>query len=90
MHGLHQMSNWLENYFGRTRWNSKVTWVKLKQASVYLEMVLISMLDWSMICAESTMGMEIFLAPPGGPPRWRGLMEAHFGPFGDSVNQHAR
>jgi hypothetical protein len=27
VHVLRCMYHWLENYFGRTRWNFKVTWV---------------------------------------------------------------
>jgi hypothetical protein len=34
--------------------------------------VLISAQDSCMICTECTTGMEIFLATPDGPPRWRG------------------
>jgi hypothetical protein len=36
--------------------------------SIYLQIVVISAL-----CAEYTMGMEIFFAPPDGPPRWRAI-----------------
>jgi hypothetical protein len=41
VHGLYRMNHGHGNHFGRTRWNSKVTWVKWKLASVSLEIVLI-------------------------------------------------
>jgi hypothetical protein len=28
VHGLRRMFHWIQNYFGRTRWYSYVTWVK--------------------------------------------------------------
>jgi hypothetical protein len=40
-----------------------------KLASVLLEMVLISAQGRCTFCAECTMGMEIFMATPEGPPR---------------------
>jgi hypothetical protein len=43
-----------------------------------------------MVCAECTIGLEIFLATPDGPPFWRGQIEGRFGTFGDIVNLSAR
>jgi hypothetical protein len=41
LHGLHRMYHRLENHFGRTRWNSKVTWVIRNLVSVHLETMLV-------------------------------------------------
>jgi hypothetical protein len=38
-----------------------VTWVKCKLVLVYMEIILISVLDGCIVCAERTMGMEIVL-----------------------------
>jgi hypothetical protein len=80
----------LANCFGRTRWNSLVTWVKWKLVLVHLEIVLISAQDRCMICDECTIGMEIFRAHPMELLGDKGQVEACFGTFGDSVNLSAR
>jgi len=41
VHGLHQTYHRLRNFFGRTQWYFKVTRIKWKLDSVYLEIVLI-------------------------------------------------
>jgi hypothetical protein len=46
--------------------------------------------DRCTVCAECTMGMEIFLATPNGPSRWCGSNVARFCSFGNSVNLDAR
>jgi hypothetical protein len=43
-----------------------------------------------MVCADFNMGMEIFLGTPDELLGDVGLMEAHFGLFGDSANLDAR
>jgi hypothetical protein len=45
VHGLRQTCNRHINSFGRTRYNSKVAWVKWMLISVDLEVVLMSMKD---------------------------------------------
>ena len=55
-----------------------------------LEIVLTSMQDRCTVCAECTMGMEIILAIPDGTLGDVGQGEAHFSPFGDSVNLDTR
>jgi hypothetical protein len=80
----------LANCFGRTRWNSLVTWVKWKLILVRLEIVLISAQDRCMICVECTTDMEIFRAHPMELLGDMGQVEAHFGMFGNSVNLSAR
>jgi hypothetical protein len=37
--------------------------------SVCLQIVLILMQDWSTVCAERTVGLEIILDAPDGTPR---------------------
>jgi hypothetical protein len=64
--------------------------VKWKLVSIHLEIVLISMQDWCMVCPKWTIGLEISLDAPNGTPTWCGSTSAYFGPFGDSVNLDAR
>ena len=66
---------------------TRVMWNLL---SVRLEIVLVSMQDRCTVCAKRTTGSEIILDAPDGTPRWRGHVEYHFGPFGDSVSVGAR
>ena len=67
--GLHQTYHRLRNHFGRTQWYFKVTRLKWKLDSVYLEIVLILTQDKCMMCAEYTIGSEIVLDAPDGTPR---------------------
>jgi hypothetical protein len=53
----------LENHFGCTRWYSKLTRLKWKLVSDYLEVVLILT-----YCAECTIGSKINLDAPDGTP----------------------
>jgi hypothetical protein len=59
--------------------------VKWKLISVYLEIVLIWKQDRCTVCIECTTGMQIFLGTPDGLLCDVGLVEARFGPFGDSI-----
>ena len=43
-----------------------------------------------MVCARRTIGSEIVLDTPDGTTSNEAHVEAHFGPFGDSVNFGAR
>ena len=45
VHGLRRTYNRLENRFGRTRWNSKVTWVLWNLVLVRLETVVVLVQD---------------------------------------------
>jgi hypothetical protein len=45
-------------------------WVMVSLVSVCLEPVFVSV--QCMVCAESTIGLEIILNAPDGTPRWRG------------------
>jgi hypothetical protein len=45
-----------------------VTWVMANLVSVRLEMVLVSVQDRSMVCAERTLGLEIVLDEADGTP----------------------
>ena len=51
----------LRNHFGRTRWNSYVTWLKWKPVSVHLDIELIATQDRCTVCAERTVGSKIVL-----------------------------
>ena len=68
MHGLHQTYHRLRNHFGRTQWYFKVTRLKWKLDSVYLEIVLILTQDKCTVYAERTIGSEIVLNLPDGTP----------------------
>jgi hypothetical protein len=43
--------------------------LKWKLVSVLLEIVLVLTQDWSMVCAECTIGLKIILDAPDGTPR---------------------
>ena len=49
-----------------------------------------SVQDRSMVCARRTIGSEIVLDAPDGTTSNEALVEARFGPFGDSANFDAR
>jgi hypothetical protein len=46
-----------------------VTRLKWKLGSVHLEIVLLFMQDWCMVCIECTVGSKIALKAPDGTPR---------------------
>jgi hypothetical protein len=49
-----------------------VTRLKWKLGMVHLEIVLLLIHDWCMVCVERTVGSEIVLEAPDGTPRLRG------------------
>ena len=49
-----------------------------------------SVQDRCMVCAKRTIGSEIILNTLNGNTRLQAQVEAHYGPFGDSVNLDAR
>jgi len=55
-----------------------------------LETVLVLVQDRCMVCARRTIGSEIVLDAPDGTTSNEALVEAHFGPLGDSANLDAR
>jgi hypothetical protein len=61
-------------------------WVKWKLISVCLDIVLISAQDRRMVCTECTTAWKSFWAHPMVLLGDVGQVEAHFGPFRDSVN----
>ena len=69
VHGLRRTYHGLRNHFGRTRWNSKVTWVLWNLVSVHLETVLASVQDRCTVCAKRTIGSGIVLDAPDGTTR---------------------
>jgi hypothetical protein len=54
VHGLCRTYHSLRNHFGRTRWNSKVTWVMWNLVLDHLEIVLLLVQDRGTICAKHT------------------------------------
>ena len=66
--GLRQTYHRLRNHFGRTQWYFKVTRLKWKLDSVYLEIVQILTQDMCTVCAKRTIGSEIILDAPDGTP----------------------
>ena len=62
----------------------------LNHVSVRLEMVLVSVLDRSMVCAKRTIGSETVLDAPDGTLGDTGHVESRFGSFGDGVSVGAR
>ena len=69
VHSLRRASHRLRNRFGRTRWNSEVTWVMSNLVSICLETVLVSVQDRCTICAKRSVGLGIVLDTPNGTPR---------------------
>ena len=65
---MHRTYDRLRNHFGCTQWYFKVTRLKWKLDSVYLEIVLILTQDKCTVCAERTIGPEIILDAPDGTP----------------------
>ena len=66
VHGLRPTYHRLRNHFGRTRWNSYVTWVMWNLTSFCLGTVLVLVQDRCMACARCTIGSEIVLDAPDG------------------------
>jgi hypothetical protein len=64
-------------------------YVKWKLISTHLEIVLVSAQDMCLVCAECTIGLEIFWMNPMVLLGDVDQVEAHFGPFRDSVNLSA-
>jgi hypothetical protein len=66
VHGLCRTYHCLRNCFGRTRWNSKLTWVMWNLVLVHLETVLVPVQDRCSVCNKHTKGLEIILDTPDG------------------------
>jgi hypothetical protein len=69
VHGLRRKYHRLENRFGRTRWNSSMTWVMWNLVFVHLETLLVLVQDRCTICAKRSIGSEIVLDTPDGTAR---------------------
>jgi hypothetical protein len=78
VHGFHRMYRRLKNRFGRTRWNSYVTWVLWNLILIRLEMVQVSVQDRCTVEAKRTIGSKIVLDTPDGTPRRRGSTRSSF------------
>jgi hypothetical protein len=57
---------------------------------VHLEIVLVSVQDWSTVYAKCTIGTKTILDAPNGTPRFEAQVKDHFSPFGDSSNLDTR
>jgi hypothetical protein len=64
LQGLCQTYHMLRNHFGRTRWHSKMLWLKYKLNSVRLGRLVILTQDRSTVRIEHTIGSEIALDAP--------------------------
>jgi hypothetical protein len=58
MHSLGQTYQRIGNHFGRTGYNSEVTWIMWNLLSVRLETVLVLVHDRCFFWAEQTIGLE--------------------------------
>ena len=67
-----------------------MTWVKWKLVLVHFDVVLISTQDRCTRCAERAIVSEVMWAHPMELLGYMGQVEAHFSPFGDSVDLDAR
>ena len=76
-------------HFGRTLWNSYVTWVLWNLISVHLEAVLVSEHDSCTVCAKHTIGSKTFWTHPLVLLSDEAQVEARFCPFGDIANPYA-
>ena len=65
---MHQTYHRLGNQFGCTQWYFKVTRLKWKLDSVYLEIVLILMQDRCTVSTECIIGSKVILDAPDGTP----------------------
>ena len=63
-----------------------MTRVISNHVSIRLEMVLVSVQDRCMVCAEHTIGSETILDAPMVLLGDEAQVEAHFGPIGDSAS----
>jgi hypothetical protein len=66
MHNLRQTYPRIRNCFGRTQWNSLVTWVMWNFIFIYLETVLVLVQDRCKVCPKHTIGSKIVLDAPDG------------------------
>jgi hypothetical protein len=69
MRGLRRTYWRLRNHFGRTRWDSLVTWVIWNLILVRLETILVSVQHKCTVYAKHTIGSEVILDSPKGTPR---------------------
>jgi hypothetical protein len=67
VHGLHQMYHRLKNYFGCTRWQSKI--VRLKWKFILVCLVILLRQDRCTVWTKFTTASKIILDAPDGTPR---------------------
>ena len=83
MQGLHRTYQRVTNCFGRTLWNSLVTWAMWNLVLVHLEAVLVSEHDRCTVCAKRTIGYKMFWMHSVVLLGDEAQVEARFGLFGD-------
>jgi len=59
VHCLRRTYHRHRNRFGRTRWNSQLTWVMWNPGSVHLEMGLVLVQYRCTVCTKRTIGLDI-------------------------------
>jgi hypothetical protein len=90
VHGLRQRYHRLRNYFGHTRWNSKVTRLKWKLVSARLEIGLILMQGRCSVALNMPKAKKSFWTHPMESLGDVRQVKSRFGPFGDGVSVSAR
>jgi hypothetical protein len=65
-------------------------WIMWNLIPDHLEIVLVSVQDRCMVCAEHTMSLKIILDTLEEHLGHMGHVESHFDPFGDSISIGAR
>ena len=61
-------------------------WVMWNLVLIHLEIVIVLVQGWCTVCARRTIGSKMFWTQPALLLGDEGLVEARFGPFGDSAN----
>ena len=85
MHRLHQTFHRLRNCFGRTQWNSLVTWVMWNLISVHLDTVLCQCKIGARFVPNIPQARKSFWTQHIELLGDVGHVESHFGLFDDSV-----
>jgi hypothetical protein len=80
----------LRNHYGRTRWNSKVTWVMWNLVLVHSETVSVSVQDRCTVCTKYVVAQNLFWTQPIVLLGDEAQVDASFSSFGDSANLDAR
>ena len=88
--GLRRTYPRLGNHFGRAQWNSYMTWVMSNLVLIRLETVLVSVQIGAQFAPNIPWLRKSFCTQPMVLLGDEAQVEAHSGPFGDSVNLDSR